>query len=496
MQALLARGQALGRFLPCAALGTAERADGTSAEPRRIALFGSPGVDWVSAFVAIVLTGSAVVPLSPLYPDVELRQLLDEADVDCVVATPDLAARARGLASKVFVVDDASPDGPAEWEAQAWLEAEARAGAGDVALMLFTSGTTGRPKGALLTHHNLATQVEVLAGAWGITSSDVLLHVLPLHHTHGLVVALWTCLAAGATVRMLPRFDAEAVWEEISRGEITLLMAVPTMYQRLFEAFDRADEVTQDRWGEGARRLRLATSGSAALPGALAERWRALTAAIPLERYGMTEIGMALSNPLEASGRRVGRVGAPLPTVEAQIVDERGSPATSGVGELWVRGPSVFAGYFRRPEATAESFAEGGWFKTGDIAEVGDDGSYRLLGRTSVDILKSGGYKLSALEIEDVLRDHPAVAEVAVIGVPDPEWGDRVVAVVCPRAGHESACTTAAIRAWAKERMAPYKVPREVIHIETLPRNAMGKVQKPELVRQVMAGGRIASPSR
>jgi malonyl-CoA/methylmalonyl-CoA synthetase len=264
-------------------------------------------------------------------------------------------------------------------------------------------------------------------------------------------------------------------------------MAVPTMYQKLFELFDAQDEGTRARWAAGAAALRLATSGSAALPVTLAARWEAITGAIPLERFGMTEIGVGMSNPLAPSARRRGSVGLPLPSVAFRILDDAGRDTDTGPGELLIRGPSVFAGYFRRDEATAAAFTEG-WFRTGDIAERSADGYLRLLGRTSVDILKSGGYKLSALEIEEALRDNPAVAEVAVIGLPDETWGERVVAIVVPAPGGAAACAPDVLRAWAKTRLVPYKVPRDILLTSALPRNPMGKVVKPELTRAVLAG--------
>jgi malonyl-CoA/methylmalonyl-CoA synthetase len=260
------------------------------------------------------------------------------------------------------------------------------------------------------------------------------------------------------------------------------------MYQKRVESFDAANWTTQARWAAGARGLRLATSGSAALPVTLAARWRALTGEIPLERFGMTEIGVGMSNPLDPPARRAGSVGLPLPTVETRLVDEGGREVDGGPGELHVRGPSVFAGYWQRAEATTAAFSAGGWFKTGDVAERAPDGYVRLLGRTSVDILKSGGYKLSALEIEEALREHEAIAEVAVVGVPDETWGDRVVAVVVPAPGREADCAAEPLRAWAKERLASYKVPREVIVVASLPRNALGKVVKPELMKAIAGG--------
>jgi malonyl-CoA/methylmalonyl-CoA synthetase len=298
---------------------------------------------------------------------------------------------------------------------------------------------------------------------------------------HGLAIAFFTALGAGATTRMT-HFDAPAIWDAMK--DATVFMGVPAMYHRLFVAFDAADEATRARWASHAKALRLATSGSAALPVTIAERWRALTGNIPLERFGMTEIGVGITNRL-SSERFPGSVGFPLPTVETRIVGDDGHDAETG--ELWIRGPSVFLGYHRRPEETKKAFADGGWFRTGDTVtrDASKDGApFRILGRTSVDILKSGGYKLSALEIEEVLREHPSVAEVAVVGVPDEAWGDRVVACVVRRAGAEP-CDAAGLRTFAKEKLAGYKVPKDVIFLAELPKNALGKVVKPDLARSI-----------
>jgi malonyl-CoA/methylmalonyl-CoA synthetase len=447
-----------------------------SLEGRRVVLLASPGAAWLEAFFGVLLGGGVAVPLSPLYPDAELAWFADDAEADLVVTSPDLADRAEAFAGGRRVIDtvalaEGAPREPAGTGARA----------GDTALMLYTSGTTGRPKGARITHANAAVQAALLHDAWGWSPADTLVHALPLHHLHGLGISLLTSLLAGGATRMLPRFDAERVWDELGRGA-TAWMAVPTMYQKLVEAFDAAGPASRDRWATAARALRLATSGSAALPVTLAERWRALSGAIPLERFGMTEIGVGMSNPLAPERRRPGYVGPPLPTVEARIVADDGSELPSGPGELHVRGPSVFPGYHRRDDATREAFVDG-WFRTGDVAVRDDDGFVRLLGRTSVDILKSGGYKLSALEIEEALREHDAVAEVGVVGLPDATWGDRVVAVVVARAGRADECRAERLRAWAKERIAPYKVPRDVLVVEALPRNALGKVVKPELAK-------------
>jgi malonyl-CoA/methylmalonyl-CoA synthetase len=403
--------------------------------------------------------------------------------VRTIVASPSLVARVAPLSPlrRILTTTDvlaASPSRPPT----------AEPGPDDPALQLYTSGTTGKPKGAVITHANLAVQQELVASAWGWTENDVLLHVLPLHHLHGLGIAWLTSVSVGASTRFLGGFDAAATWEAMPSS--TVFMGVPTVHARLLAALDGADDAVRRKWTLGARALRVITSGSAALPVTIGQRWGELTGAYPLERFGMTEIGVGMSNPLDPAGRRPGTVGLPLSTVQTRVVGDEGRDAAEG--ELWIAGPSVFAGYHERPEATREAFVvlDGvRWFKTGDTVTRDGDGYFRILGRTSVDILKSGGYKLSALEIEEVLREHAAVAEVAVVGVKDETWGERVVACVVARAGREDECGLDALRGFAKERLAPYKVPKEVVVLPELPRNAVGKVVKPELVKQLGARG-------
>jgi malonyl-CoA/methylmalonyl-CoA synthetase len=450
-----------------------------SLEGARVGILASPGVRWIEAFFGAILGGGVAVPLSPLYPPSELAWFGEDAEISHVVISADQLERGRELSvgRKVFALEGLrASDG---------VGIAAELGAASTAVMLYTSGTTGKPKGALIAHGNLVEQVTLLGERWQLGESDRLLHALPLHHLHGLGISLLNVLLSGGSVTMLPKFDAVRVWEAFADEACTVWMAVPTMYQKLFEAFDAADDATRSRWARGASRLRLATSGSAALPVTLAERWRAITGAIPLERFGMTEIGVGMSNPFEPSARRAGTVGTPLRSVEWRIKGDDGANTELGPGELFVRGPSVFSGYFKRDSATREAF-KGGWFATGDVAERSSDGYVKLLGRTSVDILKSGGYKLSALEIEEVLRESSAVAEVAVVGLPDPTWGDRVVAVVVPSPGRAGDCTTERLRAHAAEHLPPYKIPREVVVVESLPRNALGKVVKPDLIKALV----------
>jgi malonyl-CoA/methylmalonyl-CoA synthetase len=456
----------------------------TVAPRERVALLVAPGASFLEAFFGVLLAGGTVVVLSPLHPEPETTYFCDDAGVRTILVSADLASHlAPPTVAGRRVVDVAAlastaPADPVPGRELPDVAADAPA------LQLYTSGTTGKPKGAVITHENLGVQARLLDDAWAVSRDDVLLHALPLHHMHGLAIALLTAVAAGATTRMLPAFDARRVWDEMPRA--TVFMAVPTMYQRLFAAFDQAEDATRAKWAASARALRLATSGSAALPVGLAERWRAITGEIPVERFGMTEIGVGMTNPL-AGPRKPGHVGHPLPSVEARIVGDDGADAASG--ELWIRGPSVFAGYHERPDATRAAFAADGWFRTGDTVTRDADGWFKILGRTSVDILKSGGYKLSALEIEEVLREHPAVAEVAVVGVPDEAWGERVVACVVARAGREPECAEEAVRAFAKQKLAPYKVPKQVVLMADLPRNPVGKVVKPRLVDR-LAGAR------
>jgi malonyl-CoA/methylmalonyl-CoA synthetase len=458
----------------------------------RVAVFVEPGPTFVAAFFGVLLAGGCVVVLSPLHSAAESAFFCDDANVRTVLVSGAWEARAGtfGGGRRTAVVESllAERVGAPPHKARGPLPFVS---ADDAALQLYTSGTTGRPKGAVLTHANLGVQQAIVGEAWGLSRTDVLLHVLPLHHMHGLCIALLNVLGQGGAARMMRAFDARRVWDAMA--EATVFMAVPTIYQKLFAAFDGASEADRTRWAENARALRLATSGSAALPVTLAERWRQVTGRIPLERFGMTEVGVGLSNPLDGE-RKPGSVGHPLRTVETRVVDESGNDAP--VGELWIAGPSVFREYHGRKDATATAFvARDGdgerarWFRTGDTVTRDADGAFRILGRTSVDILKSGGYKLSALEIEEALREHPSVLEVAVVGVPDETWGDRVVACVVRRDGAPPV-DEAMLRAFAKERLASYKVPKNVLFFEggdALPRNAMGKVQKPELAKRAAA---------
>ncbi|MQA90314.1 MAG: AMP-binding protein [Gemmatimonas sp.] len=440
----------------------------------RVAFLVEPGFDYVVAQWGIWLAGGVAVPLAVSHPPPELAYTITDSDASMVIASATLIDRVRSICDAAglpcLTTDELGEDGPKN-AALPELAAERRA------MILYTSGTTSRPKGVVSTHANIRAQVETLVDAWEWGPNDHVLLVLPLHHVHGIINVLTCALWSGARCTMHRGFEAEAVWTVLAEDDLTLFMAVPTVYSKLIGCWEAAPAERREDLSNGCRRLRLMVSGSAALPVTVLDRWRSISGHTLLERYGMTEIGMALSNPLRGE-RRPGHVGAPLPGVEVRLVDELGDPVPEGSpGEIRIRGASVFSEYWRRPEATGEAFVDG-WFRTGDVAQV-SDGYYRILGRSSVDILKSGGYKISALEIEEVLRTHPEVTECAVVGVEDEEWGERVSAALVLRAG--ASLSEGELRQWASERLASYKVPRDVFFTAELPRNAMGKVTKLEV---------------
>ncbi len=434
-----------------------------------------PVVQWASW-----QAGAIAVPLCEAHPAAELEYVLKDADAEIVVAHPAYADRLEPLARRqncrFLLTEDLISHANLISNARSMLplvEAQREA------MIVYTSGTTGKPKGAVSTHANIEAQVTGLVQAWGWSETDHILHVLPLHHVHGIVNVLACSLWSGATCSMMPKFNANGVWEAFERGQVNVFMAVPTIYSQLIAAYDRLNPEHRAKLTRACSAMRLMVSGSAALPIQTFEKWRKITGHSLLERYGMTELGMVLSNPLHGE-RRPGFVGSPLPGVEVRIVDEKGRDTAEGVaGELWVRGPNVFQRYFAQTQATRNAFAND-WFRTGDIAQL-EHGSYRILGRRSVDIIKSGGYKVSALEVEGVLRDHPAIAEVAVVGIEDETWGQRVCAAIVVASGESLSMEQ--LRDWGKERMAAYKVPTLLKTFQTLPRNVLGKVLKPELIK-------------
>ncbi len=407
-------------------------------------------IDLVIAHVAALRSGVVVVPANTAYRQRELAHII--ADSRPKAALLDDEERAGWAHAAELLVVSPQVDLP-DGEPEA-LDAAAP---GDPALIGYTSGTTGSPKGAVLSHSNLLAGSESVALAWRWHAEDRLVLALPLFHAHGLCVGLHGTLLAGASAVLLPRFDADAVLDAAAEHGASLFFGVPTMYQRLARS---------PRVGELAR-LRLCVSGSAPLPAELHRTIGERGAQQVLERYGMTETLMNVSNPYDGE-RRPGTVGFPLPGVDVRLVE----------GEIQVRGPNVFSGYWERPEATAEAFADG-WFRTGDLGELDPDGYLRILGR-SKELIITGGLNVYPREVEDVLAGHPDVAEVAVVGLPSEEWGETVAAFVVSNAPHP---TAAPLLELAAQRLAPFKRPRRVVFVQALPRNALGKVLKHELVR-------------
>ncbi|MFJ3229972.1 acyl-CoA synthetase [Streptomyces sp. NPDC086787] len=435
----------------------------------RVAVWATPELETAVAVTGALLAGTAAVPLNPKSGESELTHILTDSAPTLVLAAPgaELPPPLGGL-TRVDV--DASGAGAAVPEDLASGE--------DPALVVYTSGTTGPPKGAVIPRRALAATLDALADAWQWTGDDVLVHGLPLFHVHGLVLGVLGPLRRGGSVRHLGRFTTEGVTRELTGGA-TMMFGVPTMYHRVAEALPGDPELAK-----ALGLARLLVSGSAALPVHDHERITAATGQRVIERYGMTETLMNTS--VRADGeRRAGTVGVPLPGVELRLVEEDGTvlPAPDGesVGEIQVRGANLFTEYLNRPDATAAAFTDDGWFRTGDMAVREPDGYVRIVGRKATDLIKSGGYKIGAGEIENALLEHPGVREAAVTGEPDPDLGERVVAWIVPT-NPQSPPTHEELADHVARRLAPHKRPRVVRHLNVLPRNDMGKIMKRALV--------------
>lgn len=442
-------------------------------EEERIAFFIPASLDYVTVMHGVWRAGGIAVPLNVASAVAELEHYLTCASVTRMIANGTYQESLRELCASLNIelvsVDDVLADSAGPLPT---IDENRRA------MMLFTSGTTNKPKGVVSTHKTIRAQITTLIDAWEWTEDDVIPLFLPLHHIHGIINILSCGLWAGATVHLFAKFDIPRITENVIAGTYNVFMAVPTIYVKLIQYFETIDDAQVEKICDGFRNMRLNISGSAACPVKLFKQWQQLTGQVLLERYGMTEIGMGISNPYNGE-RRAGCVGQPLPGVECQLFDEYDQPIKEEAlpGEIRIKGDNVFLEYWDNPRATEESFKDG-WFCTGDVAVV-EDGYYRIMGRSSVDIIKSGGYKLSALEIEGVLLTHEAIAEVAVIGVEDDTWGEAVVAVIGLNAG--ASLTYEELKAWCNDRMSSYKIPKTIKIVDALPRNAMGKVTKPAL---------------
>jgi malonyl-CoA/methylmalonyl-CoA synthetase len=422
-------------------------------------------------YLACLRAGLVYLPLNSAYQQGEIAYFLENAEPGAIVAQPASMPWLAPLAARlgirhVFSLDDegggtltvASRDSPKEF-------AMVERAAGDLAAILYTSGTTGRSKGAMITHGNLAANALVLHKAWGFRPDDLLIHMLPLFHVHGLFVACHCVLVNGSAMRFHTKFDARRALAEFASS--TVFMGVPTFYTRLLA------EPGLDR--TACSKMRLFVSGSAPLLAETHVGFEERTGHRILERYGMTETGMLTSNPLQGE-RRPGSVGPALPGTEVRIVDDDGALCAAGViGHVQVRGANVFPGYWRMSERNSEEFTGGGFFRTGDMGSLSKDGYLTIVGR-SKDLIITGGYNVYPKEIELALDELPGVRESAVIGVPHPDFGEAVAAVVVAKPGE--APTEAEVVAAMKGKLANFKIPKRVYFVEDLPRNAMGKVQK------------------
>lgn len=443
-------------------------------QEERIAFFIPASLDYVTVMHGIWRAGGIAVPLNVASAVNELDHYLSCAGVSRLIANDDyqsseLKDLCKNLNVELVRVSDVLTDSVVELPE---LVSTRRS------MMLFTSGTTNKPKGVVHTHHSVSAQITCLINAWEWTDRDVIPLFLPLHHIHGIINILSCGLWIGATVHLFAKFDMEKISDQIVGDVYNVFMAVPTIYVKLIQYFDTLDQSRVKQICEGFAKMRLNISGSAACPVKLFNQWQELTGQVLLERYGMTEIGMGISNPYNGE-RRAGCVGQALPGVEVRLFgeDHQAITAEDTPGEIRIRSDNIFLEYWDNEKATTESFING-WFCTGDMAVL-EDGYYRIMGRTSIDIIKSGGYKLSALEIEGALLNHEAIREVAVIGVDDETWGEAVAAVVGLEAG--TSLSYDELKEWCKEKMSAYKVPKVLKVVDALPRNAMGKVTKPDL---------------
>ncbi|WP_366556153.1 malonate--CoA ligase [Aquibaculum sediminis] len=425
-------------------------------------------------YLGCIQAGAVYLPLNTAYKKAEVSYFLNDAEPTLVVCRPESLSEIREVAQAAGVAHvrtlDSDGGGSLTEAAMALApdpEIEPRSD-DDLAAILYTSGTTGRSKGAMLTHRNLSSNAFALHEIWGFREGDVLLHALPIFHVHGLFVATNTTLANGSSMIFLPRFDADEVVRLLPKA--TLMMGVPTFYVRLLQhpGFTR----------ELAAHMRLFISGSAPLLEETFASFEERTGQRILERYGMTEAGMITSNPYEGE-RRAGTVGFPLPEVEVRVTDDSGKIlGRDEIGVLEAKGPNIFKGYWRMPEKTAEEFRSDGFFITGDISKIDAEGYVHIVGRAK-DLIISGGYNVYPKEIELVIDALPGVVESAVIGLSHPDFGEAVTAVV-KRSAPESTDEDAIMEA-TKEALAGFKVPKKVFFVDELPRNTMGKVQKAQL---------------
>ncbi len=446
-------------------------------------------IEFVFLHLAVQSIGAITLPLNVGYPAPEIEYFLTDSESSvfvCYSAGYESARSAiepiEGL--RVVLLDSRSPDNfpPIREELENIPDEDVRTyptEADDVSVLLYTSGTTGKPKGAMLTHRNMVSNMKALHEVWRWSDKDVLLHALPLFHAHGLSVALHGGLYAGATIMMHEKFDPVRVWQTIEKVPCTVFMGVPTMYYRLMREWEKVKP--------NVSKMRVFISGSAPLLENLFYKFEKATGFRILERYGMTEALMITSNPYEPERRIPKSVGYPLPGVSIRIVSEEGKDVEPGtVGEVWIKGDNVFKGYWNNPEKTKETFSDG-WLKSGDLGyqDPEDDLRLYLVGRAK-EMIITGGYNVYPKEVENVLEEHDAVLEAAVVGIPDEDFGEKVAAAVVLKEEMKHVDPEELIT-YCKSKLASYKCPKLVFKLESLPRNAMGKIQKHILQRDLIS---------
>lgn len=457
--------------------------NGTSdLKEQRVAYMVHPGFDYVTTLWAIWQAGGVAVPMCLTHPLPSLQHVVEDAQVTIVVISKDfenvIGAYLQSKGITCIILEElgelaAESQLPPKVEIKTLPVVDAKR----MALILYTSGTTNKPKGVVTTHNNIQAQISTLVDAWEWSEKDHVLCVLPLHHVHGVINVIGCALWSGANCQFLPHFSAQSIFEIFNEGRLNVFMAVPTIYFKLISYYESLNAATQSQLTQTMRKFRLMVCGSAALPVSVMEKWEVISGHTLLERYGMTELGMAISNPYKGD-RKAGYVGVPLPGVEVQLMDENYIPVTNQEpGEIVVKGNNVFQQYWNSPDATAGAFTQSGWFKTGDIAVI-ENGYYRILGRNSVDIIKSGGYKISALEIEESLRTMDIIEDCAVVGIESEEWGELIVAAIVLNKQVADVLDEQKLNDALVQKIAAYKKPRKYLLLDELPRNAMGKVVK------------------
>lgn len=425
-----------------------------SFQGKTVAFMINGSYDYIKTLVAIWKSGNIAVPLSSKYPISELKYFIQDSTAECLLyreeIAPELKAFTECLSIENLESNNQNNSLPKLYNNQD-------------ALIIYTSGTTNKPKGVVHKFGSIQNQVDVLLEVWKWESQDHIPVFLPLHHIHAIVNKLCCAIACRASISIFPSFDVETQYNNFIQKHYTVFMAVPTVYKKLIDYHKVQLPNLQKQFKQACNSFRLMVSGSAALPVAFLEQWKEISGHTLLERYGMTEVGMAVSNPYQMDKRKPGHIGIPLPTTKLKIEN----------GQIYLKGPSLFSRYWNKPAATREAFTVDGWFKTGDMAEYSGE-CIKIIGRNSVDIIKSGGYKISALEIEEAIRQFDENIDCAVIGLPNEEWGEIIVCAF----SNGSQDLEQELLIFLKSKLASQKIPRKFFYLNELPRNAMGKLQK------------------